>query len=157
MGDHNANPGSSFSPDNAAKSEAVRRDSPSAWMALVGNQTIPLVIDALLDAPPRKEFNKTELGEYAGVNPESIRNHIETLLNFQIVEEVPDSQPTRYRLDTDSPTVKRLFQLHGALNQVGSTDQEVEAEREDTGDRQKLQPTPPTEPRYNQFSLRTDS
>jgi len=118
--------------EEAAEMQHLRKESPSAWMAVVGNQTIPLVIDALLDAPPGKEFNKTELAEYAGTTSQSIQNHIGDLLEFQIVEAVPNTQPTRYRLDTDSPVIKELFQLTAQLDRVAASDERLEVERDNT-------------------------
>jgi len=129
--------------------ERMRRDRPGVLMALVGNQTIPLVLDALLDAPPHKEFTKTELAEYAGVSSQSIRNHIDTLLEFDIIEPVP--RTSRYRLCTDSQTVKRLLQLKSALDQAATSDGVVEATREDADERH-LSPTFPRDPRPDEFN-----
>lgn len=140
--------------DEAAEMSEVRHTSPSVWMALTGNETIPLVIDALLDAPPGKEFNKTELAEYAGTTHQSIQNHIDNLLDFQIVEEVPDTNPTRYRLDTDSPVVKELFKLTANLDQVARADEKLEATREDTpSSPADLSPTFPGRKRANEFDV----
>lgn len=118
--------------EEAAEMQELREGSPSVWMAIAGNKTIPLVVDALLDAPPGREFNKTELAEYAGTTPQSIQNHIENLLRFQIIEAVPDTEPTRYRLDMDSPVIKELFQLTAQLDRVAATNEQLKAERDDT-------------------------
>lgn len=140
--------------EEAAEMQEIRQQSPSAWMAVVGNQTIPLVIDALLDAPPGREFNKKELAEYAGTTPQSIQNHIDDLLRFQIVETVPDTQPTRYRLDTDSPVIKELFQLTAQLDRVAANDEQLEAERDDTAsDPADVSPTLPSPKRANMFDI----
>ena len=140
--------------DEAAKMQSIRHGSASAWMEITGNQTIPVVVDALLDVPPAKEFNKTELADAAGTSAESIRTHIDTLLQFQIVEEIPETSPTRYRLDTDSPVVKRLLQLQGTLNKVGATDEKIEVEREDAAsDPSHLQPTFPESPKPDRYNI----
>ena len=100
----------------------LHRENPSAWMELVDNQTLPLVIDALLESPPNREFNKTELGKHAGVSRESIRKHLDILLKFGIMEEVPDTSPTCYRLNDKGIVTKELFELKSALNQAGTSE-----------------------------------
>lgn len=140
--------------DEAAEMSEVRHTSPSVWMALTGNETIPLVVDALLDAPPGKEFNKTELAEYAGTTHQSIQNHIDNLVGFQIIEAVPDTQPTRYRLDTDSPVVKQLFKLTTNLDEVARTNEKLEATREGIPSTPAdLSPNYPGRKRANEFDV----
>lgn len=102
------------------KMKNLRRKRPSAWLKLTDNQTLPLVIDALIDAPPGKEFNKKELGDYSGVSRESIREHIDVLLEFGVLKEVSNSSPTRYRLNDSGKVTVELFELNSALNAVGS-------------------------------------
>lgn len=98
----------------------LRRENPSAWLKLTDNQTLPLVIDALLDSPPGREFNKKELGTHAGVSRESVRKYIDTLLEFNIVEEVADTEPQRYRLNDEGKATRTLFELQSALNAEGA-------------------------------------
>jgi hypothetical protein len=138
--------------ETAVEMQQLREGRPSAWMALVGNQTIPLVVDALLDAPPGREFNKTELAEYAGTTPQSIQNHMDNLLEFQMVEAVPDTQPTRYRLDTNSPVITELFQLTAELDRVAASDEKLEDDRGDAAsDPATLQPDFPSPMQPNKF------
>jgi len=146
--------GSEGMSDEAAEMNEIRHNSPSVWMEITGNETIPIVIDALLDAPPGKEFNKTELAEYAGTTHQSIQNHIDNLTRFQIVEPVPETQPTRYRLDTDSPVIKQLFKLNANLDKVATANERLEAEREDTpSDPAELSPTFPGRKQADTFDV----
>lgn len=111
------------------KQKQFRRANPTAWLELTDSQTGPLIVDALLETPPGKEFNKTELGEHAGVSRESVRSHIETLVKFDILEEVPNTSPQRYRLDTQSVVVMELFELNSAMNEAASNgDTQVKSE-----------------------------
>lgn len=105
---------------NKTNMKKLRRESPSAWIELTDNQTLPLVIDALLDSPPGREFNKKELGDHAGVSRESIRKYIDTLLKFNIVTEVPDTNPQRYQLNDRGKATRTLFELQSALNSEGA-------------------------------------
>lgn len=100
-----------------------RRRNPSAWLELTDNQTLPLVIDALLDSPPGREFNKKELGDHAGVSRESVRKYVDTLLKFNIVTEVPGTNPRRYRLNDEGKATRALFELQSALNAEGATEE----------------------------------
>jgi len=102
----------------------LRRRNPSAWLELTDNQTLPLVIDALLDSPPGREFNKKELGDHAGVSRESVRTYVDTLLKFNVVEEVPDTNPRRYRLNDEGKVTRALFELQSALNAEGAAARE---------------------------------
>lgn len=102
--------------------KALRRENPSAWLEVTDNQTTPLIIDALLDSPPGREFNKKELGDHAGLSRESVRNHIDKLLKFGLIEEVPDTEPQRYRLNDNGIATSALFKFNSALNEAGSED-----------------------------------
>ncbi|WP_135854721.1 hypothetical protein [Halorussus salinus] len=112
-------PTNDSSPDSADMKQ-LRRQNPSAWLELTDNQTLPLVIDALLDSPPGREFNKKELGDHAGVSRESVRTYVDTLLKFNVVEEVPDTNPRRYRLNDEGKVTRALFELQSALNAEGA-------------------------------------
>jgi len=50
--------------DRGAKKE-LRKEHPSGWLYLTQHDAIPILVDALLDLPPNREFNKTELAEHA--------------------------------------------------------------------------------------------
>lgn len=118
-------------PNSGHNQEGGRRTEPSPWLELTGNQTLPKVVDALLDAPPGKEFNKKELGDFAGVSRESIRAYIDVLVGFGIMEEVPDSSPTRYRLNDRGKVTVELFELNSALNSVASGEAKIISQQDD--------------------------
>lgn len=65
--------------------------------------------------PPGREFNKTELAERAGVTRQSVTNHVDVLLELEVIEGVPGTSPQRYRV-ADSEVVQTLFELNSALN-----------------------------------------
>lgn len=93
----------------------TRLEHPSGFLYLTRNESVPLLIDALLDLPPGREFNQTELAQHAGVSRHTVGNHLETLLDVDLVEPVPRTSPQRYRL-ADSEVVEELFEFNGALN-----------------------------------------
>lgn len=105
------------STDRTSKAES-RLEHPSGWLLLTKHDSVPIIIDALLCLPPRKEFNKTELADHAGVSRQSVTNHIDLLLDLDVLEAVPDSSPTRYRMPRSS-VVEELFELNSALNAAG--------------------------------------
>lgn len=87
----------------------------SGWLALTQNSSVPKIIDALLDVPARREFNKSELAERADVSRNSVRTHKDLLLGLGIIDAVPDTNPQRYRLNTDSEIVAKLYELDSAV------------------------------------------
>lgn len=114
----------------------LRLDNPTGWLLLTKHDSVPLIIDALLGLPPRREFNKTELADHAGVSRQSVTNHIDLLLALDVLEVVPDTSPTRYRM-AESAVVEELFELNSALNAVemegdslmdGQTDEDESAD-----------------------------
>ena len=96
----------------------LRLENPTGWLYLTKHDSIPVIIDSLLGLPPRSEFNKTELAEHSGVSRQSVSKHIDRLLELEVLEEVPDTSPTRYRMP-DSAVVQELFELNSALNAAG--------------------------------------
>jgi DNA-binding MarR family transcriptional regulator len=103
--------------DRETKKE-LRKEHPSGWLYLTQHDAIPILVDALLDLPPNREFNKTELAEHAGVTRQTVGNYTDILLEVELIEEVPDTSPRRYRV-ADSDVVRELFELNSALNSVG--------------------------------------
>lgn len=93
-----------------------RRKNPSGWMELVRNSSVVYMVDALLDAPPEREFTVSELSNHSGVSGESVRNHISTLVEFGIVNEINGTTPQRYRLDDEDAATQLLFRLNSVLN-----------------------------------------
>jgi len=95
----------------------LRKEHPSGWLYLTQHDAIPILVDALLDLPPNREFNKTELAEHAGVTRQTVGNYTDILLEVELIEEVPETSPRRYRV-ADSAVVRELFELNSALNSV---------------------------------------
>ena len=96
----------------------LRKEHPSGWLYLTKNDAIPILVDALLDLPPNREFNKSEFAEHAGVTRQTVGNYTDLLLEVELIEEVPNTSPRRYRV-ADSNVVRELFELNSALNSVG--------------------------------------
>ncbi|REA03908.1 hypothetical protein DEQ92_12255 [Haloferax sp. Atlit-6N] len=95
----------------------LRKEHPSGWLYLTQHDAIPILVDALLDLPPNREFNKTEFADHAGVTRQTVGNYTDLLIEVELIEEVPDTSPRRYRV-TDSNVVRELFGLNSALNSV---------------------------------------
>lgn len=98
---------------------ALRADYPSGWLVLTKNESVPYIIDALLDLLPRREVNQTELAELAGVSRQSVSRHLDLLLTAEIIEPVEGTSPQRYRFDPESRVSQALVELEGAMNAVG--------------------------------------
>lgn len=96
----------------------LRKEHPSGWLYLTQHDAIPILVDALLDLPPNREFNKTELAEHAGVTRQTVGNYTDLMLEVELIEEVPNTSPRRYQV-ADSDVVRELFELNSALNTVG--------------------------------------
>ena len=95
----------------------ARLTHPSGWLYLTQHESVPILIDALLDLPPGREFNKTEFADHAGVTRQTVGNYIELLVELTIVEPVANTHPTLYRV-MESDVVTELFELNSALNAV---------------------------------------
>ena len=106
--------------DSGTKKD-LRKEHPSGWMYLTQHDSIPILVDALLDLPPNREFNKTELAEHAGVTRQTVGSYTDLLLETELIEEVPNTSPPRYRV-ADSSVVRELFELNSALNTVSERD-----------------------------------
>jgi predicted AAA+ superfamily ATPase len=96
----------------------LRKEHPSGWLYLTQHEAVPILVDALLDFPPNREFNKTEFAEHAGVTRQTVGNYTDLLLEVELIEEVPHTTPRRYQV-ADSDVVRELFELNSALNSVG--------------------------------------
>ena len=98
-------------------SAPFREKYPSGWLALTKNDSVCLMIDALLDLPPYREFNQTELADMANVSRQSVNRHIDLLVGLGIVEEVDGTN--RYRFNPKSETSEALVRLDGAISAAG--------------------------------------
>ncbi|WP_254864545.1 winged helix-turn-helix domain-containing protein [Halovivax gelatinilyticus] len=106
---------------SAASSDVLFRDAyPSGWRALTKNDSVCAMIDAMLDLPPRREFNQTELADLANVSRQSVNRHIDLLAELGIVERVDGSSPQRFRFDTDNAVSEALIRLDGAIRAAGA-------------------------------------
>lgn len=107
-------------PDDSERAQkALRKENPTGWLVLTRNESVPFIVDALLDQLPRREFNKTELAEAAGVSRQSVARHLDLLLTVDVVEPVEGTSPQWYRFDPETPVSKALIQLDGAMNAAG--------------------------------------
>lgn len=98
--------------------KAARLEHPSGLLYLLQHESVPILLDALVDLPPGREFNKTELADHAGVTRQTVGSYTDLLLEVEVVEEVPNTSPQRYRL-AESAVVDELFALNSALNAAG--------------------------------------
>ena len=96
----------------------ARLENPSGVLHLFQHESVPILIDAILTLPPGREFNKTEFAEHAGVTRQTVSNYIDLLVETDVVEEVPNTSPRRYRV-ARSEVVQELFELNSALNVAG--------------------------------------
>lgn len=95
-----------------------RLESPSGWMKLVRYETVRYLVDALLESPPGMEFNKSELSRRTGMSRNSIKDHIDLLVDLGIVNELDDSGWEEYRLNDEGRVTIELFELNSAVNAV---------------------------------------
>jgi len=96
----------------------ARLQHPSGFLYLTQHESVPILLDALLDLPPGREFNKTELADHAGVTRQTVSNYIDLLLEVNIIEEVPNTSPRRYQV-AESDVVQELFELNSVINEAG--------------------------------------
>lgn len=104
---------------DSATAEIHGGEPVTGWKLLAKNDSVVEIVDTLLDMPPRREFNQTELAEFAGVSRKSVHNHLPLLRDLDIVETVPGTTPTRYRFVADSEIAEALIRLDGAVNRAG--------------------------------------
>lgn len=105
---------------DATDTKQLRLDHPSGWLALTRHDAVPILVDALLDLPPGREFNKTEFAEHAGVTRQTVGNYVGHLQTFELIEPVPNTSPQRYRV-AESTVVEEIRSLNNALNTVGKS------------------------------------
>ena len=109
---------SEASTDRAEK-KALRKEHPSGWFYLTQHDAVPILVDALLDLPTNREFNKSEFADHAGVTRQTVGNYTELLQEVELIEEVPNTSPQRYRV-ADSAVVRELHKFNSALNDVNT-------------------------------------
>lgn len=79
---------------------AKTSECPSGYLVLTRNQSVQYNVDALLDLPAKREFNKRELVDEAGVSRQSVQNHIDLLVGVGLLEEVEGTR--RFRFNPES-------------------------------------------------------
>jgi DNA-binding transcriptional ArsR family regulator len=92
----------------------LRDENPSGWLYLAGNESTQQIIDALLDAGIR-EFNKSELGDYAGLTRQTVANHIDKLVKLDVVEEIDRKKNNRYKFKPESQISQLIIEMNGAV------------------------------------------
>lgn len=105
-------------PAEEKNTKEARLENPSGVLHLFQHESVPILIDAVLTLPPGREFNKTEFADHAGVTRQTVSNYTDLLLETDIVEEVPNTSPRRYRV-AKSDVVQELYELNSALNAAG--------------------------------------
>lgn len=109
-------PGLDDSDETSMKSQ--RLDYPSGWLYLCKDESVHFVVDALLQVDPRKEFTKTELAEFAGVSTQSVRRHVDKLVELGIVAETAEGR--RYHYDIDSPVGRLVAEINAEISAIGA-------------------------------------
>lgn len=99
---------------------------PTGWLYLCQHESVHLMIDALLQVDPKKEFNQTELAEFAGVSRQSVRRHIDKLVELGVVATTAGGR--RYHYDLDSPVGQRIAELNAEINAVATEQADSSAE-----------------------------
>lgn len=81
----------------------ARFEHPSGVLYLTQHESVPILLDAVLDLPPGREFNESEFAAHAGVTRQTVGNDIDLLPEVEVVEAVPNTTPRRYRVaESDS-------------------------------------------------------
>lgn len=106
--------------ESREETRKMRLANSTGWLDLTSNQTLPFVVDALLDAPLQYEFTTGEIAQRAGVSPQSVRTYIGILTALGIVESLDDTTPQRYRFNPEGLVMQEIYNLNNAINQMRS-------------------------------------
>lgn len=117
-------------PSDGPNMKVLRKEYPSGWMILTKYPSVPLLIDALIDADPGWQFNQTEWAEQAGVSRESIRKRLGLLLDVEVIEEIDESSGPRYRVNEEGAVMESLHRLNDAVNRAASAPEHELVEEE---------------------------
>lgn len=90
----------------------------TGWLTLTRHESVQQMIDTLLDLPPYREFNQSELAEMANVSRASVNRHFGLLQTAGVIEMVEETTPPRYRFNEESPVSKAIIQVDGQMNRV---------------------------------------
>jgi DNA-binding MarR family transcriptional regulator len=100
------------------ETKQARLNNLSGWLYLTQHESVPLLVDALLDWPPNREFTVSEFADHTGVVRQTVSRYIDVLVDVGLIETVPETYPQRYCL-TDSAVTRELFELNSAINAAG--------------------------------------
>lgn len=104
---------------SADPQRATRDRNRSGWLRLTRNESVPYLVDASLDRPPRREGNQTDLAELAGVSRQLVSRRLDLRLAADIIEPVAGTNPQRYKFNPDNPVGEALVRLDEAMKAVG--------------------------------------
>lgn len=90
----------------------------TGWLTLTRHGSVQQMIDTLLDLPPHREFNQSELAEMANVSRASVNRHLSLLQTTGVIEMVEGTSPPRYRFNEDSPVSKAIIQVDGQISRA---------------------------------------
>lgn len=96
----------------------LRKEFPSGWMELARYETLVLAIDALLESPATRKYTVEALADRSGAHPRSLQNHIDSLVDLDIIKEIHEGNEIKYTLNSDSPIVDRLYELNATVQRV---------------------------------------
>ena len=113
--------------DIPSVSKSDRRATPSGWLYLCQNETVHYIIDALLSVESSREFTQTELARLSGVSTQSVRRHIDRLVETGVVATTAGGR--RYHYNMDSNVGQLIAELNGAIV-ARSFDDDVEDEQD---------------------------
>jgi len=108
-----------------------RKSFPSGWMELTRYETLVLVVDALLESNPAREFTTEEVASVAGTSTRSVEEHIGSLIRLGMVEELEDRDPERYTLNEKSPITQQIYELNKTVEQVKNEEISKSLDRSD--------------------------
>jgi hypothetical protein len=107
-------------------SEATRQgradgdgEASTGWLVLAERRSMATLIDALLNYPPHREFNQTELAEIADISRQSVNSHLNLLVDVGVLEPVDGTSPRRFRFDPENRVSRAIIELDGAMNAAG--------------------------------------
>lgn len=103
------------STQHRTETKQARLNNPSGWLYLTQHESIPVLVDALLDWPTNREFTTQEFADHAGVVRQTVSKHLDVLLDVRLIKEVPETYPQRYRIN-NSPVTEELFGFNSAIN-----------------------------------------
>jgi len=106
----------------AMDKKQFRKNFPSGWMEVSRYETLVLVIDALLESSPAREFTPDELGDEAGSTGKSVEKHLDKLVELGVIDELEDRDPIRYSLNERSPITQKLYELNTTVQRVKEED-----------------------------------